>query len=328
MAKIKNTFLLLLRISVSILLLLILFKINKIDFQDLANNIKGADKRFLCVGFLVVLISYSLGFLRWKMLVKAAGIDISLRRLITSFSGGVFFNSFMPSTIGGDLLRATDLSGETRKAKEVIATIFLDRLSGYVGLIFVIIPALLFNRDLLQDKVILYSVSAIIIILAVILLVVFNSFAYRVISSFLSAPGSGKIKDMLRNIHHEIHLFRNRKKMIIGNLVLSFFIQLIAPVSVYFIGLSLGVKVNPVYFFVFLPIIGAVTLLPIAFGGIGLREQLFQTYFAKVGVIGHLAVTMSILSFSFTVIYAAIGGLIYVLTIHRRRLQSNQPSRF
>ena len=326
MARVKNTLSLLLRISVSVLLLVLLFKINKIDLQVLINDIKSTDKRLLTVGFLFSSFGYFLGFLRWKMLLKAVGISIPLKKLISSFSGGIFFSIFLPSTIGGDLVRAADLVEHTKKAKEVIATVFLDRLSGYMGLVFVILPALLLGRDLVLDKVVFTSVSVIVILLVVVLLVLFNNTIYSKITKWLSSPRSGKIKETIKNLHQEIHIFRNRKRMIVLNLTTSFIIQLIAPVSVYFIGLSLGIKVNFIYFIIFLPIIGAITLLPIAIGGLGLREGLFVVYFAKAGVVKQLALTMSLLSFSFVVFYAAIGGLIYVLTVHRRRLQPNKPS--
>ncbi|HNW39726.1 MAG TPA: hypothetical protein PKI44_04810, partial [Candidatus Omnitrophota bacterium] len=96
------------------------------------------------------------------------------------------------------------------------------------------------------------------------------------------------------------------------------------PISVYFIGLALGVRISLVYFLIFLPIIGAITLLPVAIGGLGLRESLFVVYFAKVGVVKQLALAMSLLSFSFFILYGAMGGLIYVLTVHHRRLQPNK----
>ena len=98
------------------------------------------------------------------------------------------------------------------------------------------------------------------------------------------------------------------------------------PVSVYFIALALGVRINFIYFLIFLPIIGAITLIPISLGGLGLRESLFVVYFAKAGVIKQLALAMSLLSFSFVVVYGAIGGLIYVLTVHHRRVQPHQSS--
>jgi glycosyltransferase 2 family protein len=325
MIKFKNALLLLLRVAVSILLLVLLFKINKIDLQLLINDIRATDKRFLMTGFLFFFFNYFLGFLRWQMLLNTAGITVSLRRLISSFSGGNFFSIFLPSTIGGDLVRVADLTEHTQQAKKVIATVFLDRLSGYIGLVLVILPALLIGRNLVLDKVVFTSVSVIVILLAIILLVLFNKAIYSISTNFLTSPGAGKLKEKIKNMHQEIHVFRHHKRMIAVNLFISFIIQLIAPISVYFIGLSLGIKVNFIYYVIFLPIIGAITLLPIAIGGLGLREGLFVVYFAKAGVIKQLALAMSLLSFSFVVSYGAIGGLIYVLTVHRRRLQFSKP---
>ena len=325
MSRLKGVLSTVLRISISIVLLVLLFKINKIDIHALISDIKSVDKRPLLVGFSIYFFVYLLGFLRWKMLLRTAGINISLKKLISSFSGGIFFSIFLPSTIGGDLVRAVDLAEHTKKAREVIATVFLDRLSGYIGLVLVILPALLLGRNLVLDKVVFTSVSVIIILLAVVMLVLFNNSIYSRITKFLSSPGAGKIKESIKNMHQEIHIFRNHKRMIILNLIISFIIQLLAPVSVYFIGISLGLKIDFIYFVIFLPIIGAITLLPIAIGGLGLREGLFVFYFAKAGVVKQLALAMSLLSFSFVVFYGAIGGLIYVLTIHHRRLQPNKP---
>ncbi len=326
MKKIKNILSVFLRISVSIVLLALLFKFNKIDLHALIADIKGADKFFLFIGLLGCFFVYILGFLRWQMLVKAAGIKIPLGRLISSFSGGIFFSIFLPSTIGGDLVRSVDLAGHTKKAKEVIATVFLDRFSGYIGLVLVVIPALFLGRDLVLDKVVFSSVAVIVILLVIILLVLFNNYVYSRISKFLTTPNSGKIREVIKDIHREIHVFRGDKKIIIFNLAISFIIQALSPLCAYFIGLSLGIKISFIYFLIFLPIIGAITLLPIAIGGLGLREGLFVVYFAKAGVIKQLALAMSLLSFSFVVFYAAIGGIIYVLTVRRRRIQPDKPS--
>ncbi len=326
MVDFKKILSVLLRVSISIILLALLFKLNKIDIRDLANDIRGVNKLLLGAGFAVFFLGYLLGFLRWRMLLLVACIQISLKKLISSFSGGIFFSIFLPSTIGGDVVRTADLAEHTRKAKEVIATVFLDRLSGYIGLVFVVLPAILLGRDLVRDKVVFSSVTVIVLLLVFILLVLFNSFIYSRITRFLTTPGAERIKEMIKDMHREIHVFRHRRKIIIYNLLLSFLIQIIMPVSIYCIGLSLGVKINFIYFLIFLPIIGAITLLPIAIGGLGLRESLFVVYFAKAGVVKQLALAMSLLSFSFIVIYGAIGGLVYVLTVHHRRVQRNQPS--
>jgi hypothetical protein len=254
------------------------------------------------------------------MLLKAANIDIPFRRIIISFAGGIFFSNILPSTIGGDFMRTADLSIHTKKTKEIIATVFLDRLSGYIGVVIVILLAFLFGWQFIHDRTVVTTILIIIALLVTILLVLFNSFIYTKITRFLDSKGVSKIIELIKNLHYEIHTFRHQKKVILNNLILSFLAQVISPISIYFIALSLGIKIKIIYFFIFLPIIGAILLLPISIAGIGLREQLFKLYFGKVGVTPQLSVALSLLSFSFILIYGAIGGLIYVLTVHHRRI--------
>jgi len=326
MPKLKNLLSFSLRILISVILLLLLFKLNKIDFKVLINDIKNADRLFLLLGFITLPVVHLLSCWRWHTLLKAAEVNISLKKLVSSFCGGIFFSIFLPSTIGGDLVRTADLATNTQKAKKVIATVFLDRLSGYIGLVLVVLPAVLLGNSLIEDRIVYFSVAVIVMILVIALVLLFNTFLYGKISRLLSVFGSGRVIQLIKEMHREIHVFRNHKEMIIVNLALSFIIQLIFPLGVYFTGLSLGVNISICYFFIFIPIISAVTLLPISLGGLGLRESLYVVYFAKAGVIKQLALAMSLLSFSFIVFSGAIGGIIYVLTVHHRRVQHNQSS--
>jgi hypothetical protein len=68
----------------------------------------------------------------------------------------------------------------------------------------------------------------------------------------------------------------------------------------------------------FLPIIGAITLLPISIGGLGVRENLSVLFLAKIGISQNPAAAISLINFFFILIYGAIGGLIYVLAVHHR----------
>ena len=236
---------------VSVILLLLLFKLNKIDFKVLISDIKNADRVFLVLGFACLPLVHLLSCWRWHMLLKVAEINISLKKLISSFCGGIFFSIFLPSTIGGDLVRTADLAKNTQKTKKVIATVFLDRLSGYIGLVLVVLPAILLGSSLIGDKIVYFSVAVIVMILVVALVLLFNTLLYEKISRLLSVFGSGRIIQLIKEMHREIHVFRNHKKMIVANLVLSFIIQLIFPLGVYFTGLSLGVNINIFYFMYF-----------------------------------------------------------------------------
>jgi uncharacterized protein (TIRG00374 family) len=159
----KKTSLFILRLSVSVAIFIFLFK--QIDKKALFLNIQTADKFILAWACLLQLLNLVLGFWRWNMLLGTLGVRALLKRRISSFAVGNFFNYFLPSTIGGDLVRTLDLSVYTKKTKEVVATVLLDRLSGYVGMEIVFLTALFLGWRLLPLKIVLFPAVLITLIL-------------------------------------------------------------------------------------------------------------------------------------------------------------------
>lgn len=315
----KKLFVVFLRIGISVVLLFFLFR--GVDTKALFGLIKNADKLYLFFAFVSFFVIDLLCLLRWDMLLKAADIHLPLKRVIISFCGGIFFNLFLPSTIGGDLVRSIDLASHTKKTKEVVATVILDRLSGYVGLVLISLLAVLSGFRFVRDSSVIISILIITAALVSILLLLFNKFIYSKINRVLRSIRAGRIIESVKGVHQELHYFRKQKKAIFNNLALSFIIQAIFPLMVYFTGLALGIKIKIVYFFVFLPIISAITLLPISLGGLGVRDAMTVYFFAKAGVAKDPAFAMSLVNFSFILLYGSIGGIIYVLTLHHRRIQ-------
>jgi hypothetical protein len=323
MAIFKKILSIFLRISISIALLI--FLLRQVDKKSLVEVISHADKRMLGFAFLVSFFNYLLCLFRWQMLLKAAEIHLPLKRIIISFSGGLFFSLFLPSTIGGDVVRSLDLSLHTRRPREVIATVFLDRLSGYFALGLVSLLALLAGWRFIRDNSVLIAVIIINGFLVLLLLILFNKFIYAKVNKLLRSPTAGKIREAITNLHQEMHIFRHRKNTLLNNIAISILIQVIGPTIFYLTALALGLKIKIIYFLIFIPIIGAISLLPISIGGLGLRDASAVYFFAKIGVEKNLALALSLLNFFFILIYGILGGLIYVLTIHHRRIQHHQP---
>lgn len=309
---------LVLKICCSVLLLFVLFR--QIDAKSVLSIIKNTNKPLLLFSFLLCSSVYILCFLRWKMLLAVSGIRPAISRLISPFAGGVFFNLFLPTTIGGDFVRSADLAIHTKRANEVVATVILDRLSGYIGMVFVALLALIFGSKLIEDRMIFLSIAGLTAGLVLIMLVFFNSFVYSIFRKLFYSPDAGKIRAAIEDIHREIYNLRDHKKVALKNLFLSILVQAITPVTTYIIALSLGVDMNISYFFIILPIISAISMLPISLGGLGIRDAATIFFFAKVGVGQDLAFAMSLIGFLFIVIYAGIGGLIYVFTLRHRRV--------
>jgi len=311
-----------LRFGTSIILLFFLFK--QVDEKVMLGLIKNVDKPMLFLALGVFSLSYLFCFLRWWMLLRAARMNLPVNRIFISYCGSIFFNLFLPSTIGGDMVRSIDLGVHTNRPREVVATVLLDRLSGYVGLVIITVIALIFGWKFIQDSTVLLSVGILIAILAGILLVLFNNVVYTKINKLLDSPSAGKIREAIKNLHQEIYLFKQHKQVLINILLISFAVQIVSSYSYYLIALSLGLKVEPIYFFVFIPVISAITMLPISIGGLGLRDATMIFFFAKVGVCKNLAFSLSLVSFCFIMALGAAGGLIYVFTVRHRRIQRYQ----
>jgi len=318
MKTVKKIFFLFLRISVSVALLIFLFRM--VDVKKLLEAIKHANTFFLISALLIFFWNYILAFLRWNILLEAYQIHIPFRRLLVSFSGGIVFNLILPSTVGGDFVRSIDLAGFSQKPRQVVASVLLDRLSGYAGVVCVAILAMLPGYKLIHTSSVLWGVGTITMLLILISLVLFNGFVFSKTNRLLDYFGANKISQAIKNLHQEVHIFRHQKKVLLKVFIVSILIQSIGPLSFYLVASSLGVHINILYFFIFLPIIGAITLLPISIGGLGLKEAAVIFFFAQAGVSKDLSFASSLLTFSFTLFYCGIGGLIYVFGVRGRRL--------
>jgi uncharacterized protein (TIRG00374 family) len=319
MKRVKKVLIFILRLCVSVAMFVFLFK--QIDTEALFLNMQTANKPILAWAFLVYLSSLAFGFWRWNMLLKTLEVSASLKRRVVSFAGGNFFNYFLPSTVGGDLVRSFDLSTHTKKTKEVVATVLLDRLSGYVGLEIVFLSALFLGWKLMPLKIVLPGAILITFLLVAFLLTIFNNFFYSKINRLLSLPVTGKFGEALRSLHEELHIFKKNKGIIIHSIILSVVIQILSPLGCYVVALSLGLKISFLYFLIFFPIIGVITLLPISLGGMGFKDLLAVYFFASIGVPKNLSLAFSLIGLFIVLVYACLGGLIYVFALHYRRKQ-------
>jgi len=108
--------------------------------------------------------------------------------------------------------------------------------------------------------------------------------------------------------------------MLLANLIYSVIIQALQFLAAYVIAVSLGIHLRMLYFFIFIPIISALSTLPISIGGLGVRDVTTILLFSKVGLSKELGFAMSLANNIFVFILGVIGGLVYVLTLHHRRL--------
>jgi uncharacterized membrane protein YbhN (UPF0104 family) len=108
---------------------------------------------------------------------------------------------------------------------------------------------------------------------------------------------------------YELH---DRPGLFITTLFISFIAQAIEIWSVLLMARALGIQSESVYFFVFIPLIWLVTMLPISLNGLGLREGAFAFFFGQVGMISTEAVALSLLVYSCRLLAGLLGGVVFM----------------
>lgn len=308
----------LIRIIITALILTLLFL--KINFGQVLAAIKSCNLYLFSSAFLLFACLYYFGLWRWQMLLTALKLRPPLKKIISAFSGGLFFNLFLPSTIGGDVARIYSLISHTGEGGKVAATVIVDRLSGFLALTFISVLSILIGGHLVDSKSVVIIVGLIALIFIVITLFMFSKRSSKSLALIFKFFRLTRIENIWIKISTALSLFRGDKILLFKNFLISLIIQGLNVVVIYLIALSLGVKTGMIYFFIIVPIIAVISTLPITIGGLGLRDASSILFYSKIGIPSNIAFSISLFSFFFVTFAGIAGGIIYALTLHTRRI--------
>lgn len=92
----------------------------------------------LILAALALLASSLLTFVRWYVLVRAQDLPFTLSNSIRIGMIGFFFNTFLPGSIGGDLVKAVAIARTQSRRAVAVSTVLVDRAVGLWGLVWLV----------------------------------------------------------------------------------------------------------------------------------------------------------------------------------------------
>ena len=299
--------------NLNLLAFLIIYILQKVGIEELIQTIKSANIYLLISAFSIHGINLIPRTYKWKLILAVQKIYVPFKTLLIFSFTSSFFNMFLPTAYGGDVVRAYDVSKYSNKKLESVTSILVDRGSGALALFLIAAFALLFGYALIQDiRLVLFTIGTLSLIL-VFIIIIYNKEEIKKIKIITKVITILDRKDILKNSYDTFHIYRYHRRESIEILALSFLAQVIAILYYPLIAYSFGLDVPFVYFLVVIPIITVILMLPISIGGIGVREAAFIFFFKNVGVLPYEAVSMSIVAFGLTIIWSLIGGVVYAL---------------
>jgi uncharacterized protein (TIRG00374 family) len=271
------------------------------------------DRRLLLLATLSLPLSYLLLAIRWQWLLRTHGIDPGFWETLRLSWVGLAFNNVLPSSIGGDAVKAVCISRRTPgKRVAAVMTVLMDRALGLVALLAVGGGAL--ATQAMQPELAEWRQRTL-VALAVLVVGMFVFFSGRVrellrVQQLIARlPHAGKFQELDSAIFH----YRKHPGMMVGAVLMSVCLHFWTITCILMMAAALGMKAPAIYYFMFVPIIFTMGAFVPSVAGLGVMEGAFAGFFSLpfVGERASAAVALCLL-YRMVQILVSLPGLLWL----------------
>jgi uncharacterized protein (TIRG00374 family) len=286
--------------------------------REILAVLKEASPPLLLLAFALHALGYLFSALRWKLILDARGGGFAISELTRSLLVGSFFNLFLPTRFGGDVVRISDTRRMEQGMTESLAVIVYERLSGIVVLLLFALAASLAKIAFIRELPVLYA-SLLVSLLGMVLLLL----AWKTVPrGFLARrpcrrPWLRRILLKLDAFHGIVLDFIRQGALARRVFVWAALLQFNVVLHYFLIGRALGLQRIPLldYFFS-IPIMLFLLSFPISINGLGVRDLFLVQLFVTYRYPAQFALAFSLIDLGFNLLLGIVGGLVYIF---RRR---------
>jgi uncharacterized protein (TIRG00374 family) len=298
-----------LRAAVSVAILVVLAV--KIDWAHVGDAFRGARWGAWLGAAGIYCGAQLFSSLRWQWLSQPLGFQRHFRHYVGDYFVGMFFNLLLPTSVGGDAVRAIRLNAGSGRAMPALISVLFDRLSGLLVLLAMACAAVLCCSEPLPSWMTLAIFgTAGCALVGIALLPTVLGLVPRVASRWNLVS---RLSPIAHSINSAFGQFRGRLGLVIATSALSLLIQLSGIVQVGLIGEAVGAEVSWMVYGAAVPMVALLTLLPVSLNGMGLREAGMVVFLAPAGVPAGLAVTIAFLWFCSQAVAGLAGAVVYLV---------------
>jgi uncharacterized protein (TIRG00374 family) len=308
-----------LAVGVALILVLVL----RVEADLLLDRFRSLKLAWVVVVFALPPVGILLSTVRWRALLEVLGVRVGLGRLLALYMIGTFFNNFLPTMVGGDVVKSYTLARETGAAESVIAATFMERFVGLAALV-TLLPLILGRQTVVEP----FPALHVVVWLALGAYLV--SVAIAISPERLHARRTRsdveiwlRLRSLVERTHRKISRFKAARSTLAVSYGLSLAFYLLSVLTAWAATRSVGADVGFVYLLAVLPLVWLAGMLPISLNGLGITEGGYLVFLQLAGVEPADALTVALLLRVRLLITALLGGLIFL--VYRRRQAVSLP---
>ncbi len=289
------------KLGLSLVLLAILLA--ETDLSQLGDAVIRAQSGWVVAALLGYLASMVVSSVRWTMLSRPLGFREPYGQFFGAYFTGMFMNLFAPSTVAGDIGRALYLAGGQKRRALAFTTVLADRGLGFVVLACIGALAILTQPGYRLPAPLYYG--AWIVPPTTLLGWLFGP---KLAVRFLAPENRWR-----QLVERDLAAYWNDYRLLGGTSAVACLFHAMQIGTQVLLAWALGIKAPVSFFFIFVPVVNILGMLPVSFSGIGIREGGYWFFLAQVGVDRAAALALGLLSSAVVLVTGLTGGLVFLL---------------
>jgi uncharacterized membrane protein YbhN (UPF0104 family) len=257
---------------------------------------------------------------RWRLLLAVQGVTVGIRALLGSYLVATFFNNFLPSNIGGDVIRIRDTARPAGSRTLATVVVLTDRVIGLIALVFV--------AALCASATAGAPARGAAPLWAPWLWAGFLLAAAAAAPAVLAPEGFSRLLQPLTVFHPEwvgdriekltdvLSRFRERPTSIATCFAAAVLVQ--SSMIIFYLMVVYALRLDVTFWdlSVIVPLSFVVQVLPVSVNGFGVREATFSLYFARLGLPIESAVIMSLVGAVLVMVFSLSGAAVWFARGH------------
>lgn len=301
-----------LRLVLTAVLLALL--LTQVDLRSVGAVIGGANPAWLALGVAVNLLSIVCASWRWQLLLGAMGFRFRLLQIMRLVLSGAFFNMFLPSSVGGDLMKMVLIAPDLDQREAAVSSVLMDRVVGLAVTILVGLAAVLLLPSVWANSALLISLGLALLVFSVGATALFSRPLVDLAGRLVPGVLWRRLGPPVVRVHESLMLAARRPDVLLKAAGVSVLRQIAICLSVYCAGRGFGIDLGVMAYFATVPIAIAITALPIAINGLGLQDNALLLLLGGFGLSAAQVLSLSIFLHALRVGIGLLGGVVFALT--------------
>ncbi len=303
----------LLRIAVSLLVIGVV--VTQVDTAELLATWASADPAWGMAALTLFVADEVVVSLLWHRMLAARGATISRFDTIRFVVGSGFLGLIFPTSQGADVVKIAGLSRYLANVTEAFTSLTLLRVVGHLILYTIAALVAFFFGDALPDDPVIRIARWIAIGLPIAIVAVMGATALMTgpIKGLLLRLGREGLFLKLKGVYDALRFYLAHTGVMTALVAGGLFLQVSKIVLMYWVALMLGLDVPFTAFAIIVPLVNAVALAPVSFGGIGVREGAYTLLFSYAGLSDGQAAGLALGGFLVMMAYNGLAAIFYLV---------------